>query len=97
MGSINKRLNQRELAKKVGVNYTYLSKLENSHADTPPSEKVIQKIAENLELNAQELQYLAGRITPEEAKVEENFIKQNYQQMSVFPSDKNSPNLKKTV
>jgi transcriptional regulator with XRE-family HTH domain len=94
----DKGLSQRELAKKVGVNYTYLSKLENDHAGTPPSEEVITKIADNLALNAQELQYLAGRITPEDARILEEFIKENYQQMPVlFRKIKNSPNFVKKL
>lgn len=94
----DKDLSQRDLAKLVGVNYTYLSKLENDHAGTPPSEEVIHKIAEHLELNAQELQYLAGRITPEEAKVFEDFIKHNYQEMPVlFRKMRNNPNFAKNL
>lgn len=79
-----KGLSQRELAKLVGVNYTYLSKLENDHAGTPPSEEVIEKLANHLELDAEELQYLAGRITEDDAKAFEEFVKQNYKQMPIL-------------
>ena len=77
----DKGFSQRELAKLVGVNYTYLSKLENDHAGTPPSEDVIDRLARHLELNADQLIYLAGRITEDDARVFEEFIKQNYKQM----------------
>jgi transcriptional regulator with XRE-family HTH domain len=79
-----KELSQRDLAKLVGVNYTYLSKLENDHAGTPPSEEVIERLALSLQLNAEELVYLAGRITPEDQKAFEEFVKENYQQMPVL-------------
>lgn len=79
-----KELSQRELAKLVGVNYTYLSKLENDHAGTPPSEEVIERLAHCLQLPARELVYLAGRITPEDQKAFEVFVKENYQQMPVL-------------
>jgi len=44
---------QRELAKLIGVDYTYLSKLENDHAGYPPSQQVIESLATHLKLNAQ--------------------------------------------
>ncbi|MDJ0694138.1 helix-turn-helix transcriptional regulator [Mastigocoleus sp. MO_188.B34] len=77
-----KEYSQRELAKLVGVNYTYLSKLENDHAGYPPSEDVIDLLAINLDLREQkdELRRLAGRITPDDAKVFEDLVKQ-YKQM----------------
>ncbi|MCL4552019.1 MAG: helix-turn-helix domain-containing protein [Candidatus Marsarchaeota archaeon] len=37
-------LTQTELAEAVGVDYTYLSKIENDRVE-PPSEKVILKLA----------------------------------------------------
>ncbi|MDY7015915.1 MAG: helix-turn-helix transcriptional regulator [Cyanobacteriota bacterium] len=75
-----KEYNQRELAKLVGVDYTYLSKLENDRAGYPPSEEVIHQLALHLGLQAEELRRLAGRITPEDAKVFEDLLKK-YQQM----------------
>lgn len=71
---------QRELAKLIGVDYTYLSKLENDHASYPPSEEVIESLANYLKLNAQELKTLSGRITPDDEKVFKELVKQ-YQQM----------------
>ena len=63
------RLSQKALAEKVGVNFTYLSKIENGRVD-PPRESVLQRIAKELagELGmdeielADELITLAGKI-----------------------------------
>jgi transcriptional regulator with XRE-family HTH domain len=41
------RLSQRELAERVGVDFTYLSKIENRRVE-PPSETVLKKIAKEL-------------------------------------------------
>ena len=41
------RLSQRDLAEKVGVDFTYLSKIENARID-PPSETVLKSIAREL-------------------------------------------------
>ena len=46
----DREYSQRELAKLIGVNFTYLSKLENDHADYPPSKEVIQSLAKHLDL-----------------------------------------------
>ena len=63
------RLSQRALAERVGIDFTYLSKIENGRVE-PPSEGVLQKIAKELadklgrdetEL-ADELITLAGKI-----------------------------------
>ena len=63
------RLSQRELAERIGVDFTYLSKIENSRVE-PPSEGVLKGIARELarELDkdetelADELITLAGKI-----------------------------------
>ena len=63
------RLSQRALAEKVGVNFTYLSKIENGRVE-PPSESVLQRIAKELagELGMDEIELsdelitLAGKI-----------------------------------
>lgn len=74
-----KRLSQRELAVKVGVDYTYLSKLENDHVE--PSEKVIRSLAKHLELNAEELIYLGGRMTEHDTEALEEMVRANYKEM----------------
>lgn len=78
----NKEYSQRELAKLIGVDYTYLSKLENDHAGYPPSEDVIEALARHLDLTdrTDDLKRLAGRITPDDAKVFEDLVKK-YREM----------------
>ena len=78
----DKEYSQRELAKLIGVDYTYLSTLENDHAGYPPSEDVIESLARHLDLTERkdELRRLAGRITPDDAKVFEELVKK-YKQM----------------
>lgn len=68
---------QRDLAKLVGLDFTYLSKLENNRADYAPKEDVIRRLAQELDLDPDELVFLAGRI-PEQS---ENFLKQHYKSM----------------
>ncbi|MGL4617839.1 helix-turn-helix domain-containing protein [Chroococcidiopsis sp.] len=78
-----KEFSQRELAKLIGVDYTYLSKLENDHAGYPPSEDVIRKLSLHLDLQEEELRHLAGRITPDDTKVFEELVRK-YKQMPVL-------------
>ncbi len=60
-------LTQAELAAAVGVDFTYLSKIENERVE-PPSERIILQIAETLgaklgaEVDPDELIALAGKI-----------------------------------
>jgi len=58
---IQNELTLRELAAKVNINFTYLSKIENGVL-SPPSEKVILMLAEFLNADKDELMTLAGRI-----------------------------------
>ena len=55
------RMTLRELASRVNVNYTYLSKIENGVL-APPSEKVIRQLAAALDADEDELFFLAGII-----------------------------------
>lgn len=73
----NKGYSQRELAGLLGVDFTYLSKLENDRADYAPKEDVIRALARNLDLNEEELIFLAGRI-PQQY---EDLLKQNPKEM----------------
>ena len=59
-----RNLTQRQLAEKVGINFTYLSRVENDRLDDDqtPREDTLQKIAEALETDADELLLLARRI-----------------------------------
>ena len=79
----DREYSQRELAKLIGVNFTYLSKLENDHADYPPSKEVIQSLAKHLDLNEAELIQLAGRINPEDTEIFQDLFKQ-YQEMPIL-------------
>ena len=72
-----KGYSQRQLAKLLGVDFTYLSKLENDRADYAPKEEVIRSLAIHLDLDEEELIFLAGRIPQQE----EDFLKQNYKNM----------------
>jgi len=55
-------LSQRKLADRVGIDYSYLSKIENG-VIPPPSEQVIRRLAEVLDADGGELLRLAGKIT----------------------------------
>ena len=61
-------LSQRELADKVKVNHTYISKIEN-RVLPPPSEKVILRLAEVLNADKDELMILAGKIPSDIAEM----------------------------
>ncbi len=60
----DRNLTQRELADRVGINFTYLSRVENDRldADQTPREETLQKIAKALDADADELLLLARRI-----------------------------------
>ena len=57
-----------ELAHRVGIDFTYLSKIENG-ALPPPSEKVLSKLAKALNTDKGELIILAGKIPPDIAEL----------------------------
>ena len=54
----SKGIGIKKMAKDVGLDYTYISKLENSKAN--PSSKVVGKISEYFSYNADELMLSAG-------------------------------------
>jgi transcriptional regulator with XRE-family HTH domain len=56
------RLTQRELADKLKVDFTYISKIENDKLEAPPSEELIRRLASFLEADAEDLLDLAGKI-----------------------------------
>ena len=70
----------RKLANLIGINFTYLSKLENNRADYPPREEIIKSFAEHLDLNEEELIFLTGRIPQGYAQL----LKEQYQAMPVL-------------
>lgn len=50
----------RELAKLVGIDFTYLSKIENDKTDGPPSEDLLRRLATELGGDGDELVGLSG-------------------------------------
>jgi len=64
-------LSLRELAEQVGIDFTYLCKIENG-VMPPPSEKVIRALAETLGAESDELFALAAKIPSELAGVLKN-------------------------
>ena len=61
----SRNLTQRELADRVGINFTYLSRVENDRLDDEqtPREETLQRIARALDADPDELLLLARRIT----------------------------------
>jgi len=61
---VGKKLGQRSLAKRVGVSFTYISKIENEKLDFGdyPSEELILKLARALNADPDELLILAQKI-----------------------------------
>ncbi len=53
-------LSQRDLAGRAGIDFTYLSKIENGRIE-PPSEEVIRRVAQELDADADELIILADK------------------------------------
>ena len=90
----DKGLSQRELAKLIGLDFTYLSKLENDRADYPPKEDVIRSLAQNLDLDEEELIFLVGRIPQRD----EDFIKRHYKIMpALFRRMQENPDFAKRI
>jgi HTH-type transcriptional regulator, competence development regulator len=56
-----KKISQRDLATQVGIDFTYLSKIEGGRL-APPSEEVIQHLAQVLDADENELINLAGKV-----------------------------------
>jgi transcriptional regulator with XRE-family HTH domain len=79
-----KGYSQRVLAQRIGVNFTYLSKLENNRADYPPSEEVIQALADHLDLDSKTLFYLAGRVPQEVYLLVQQLVQVYQQQLPVI-------------
>ncbi len=56
-----RRLTQRQLAEQIGIDFTYLSKIENDMAPAP-TEAVIRRIAEVFAETAEDLILLANKL-----------------------------------
>lgn len=64
----SKDMTQREVAKKIDMDFSYFSRLENDRFDSNPTRETIDKIADALGCNGEERDELivaAGRITEE--------------------------------
>lgn len=61
-------MSQREVAKKVGIDFTYLSKIESGVLDPPKEDKII-KLAKVLKTNKDELITLAGKVPSDIAPI----------------------------
>lgn len=61
-----KKITQRELASLIGVDFTYISKIETGALE-PPSEEVIKKISKILDIDENEL-FIAAKKVPTEFK-----------------------------
>ena len=61
----------RQLANKVGVDFTYLSKIENGVLP-PPAKKVILKLVAALDADRDELMILAGKVPSDIAPILKN-------------------------
>ena len=58
----------REMAGKIGVSPTYLSKVERDEF-APPTEDKVRKIAEIIEIDADQLLALAGRVSSDLSEI----------------------------
>ena len=60
----SKELTQRQLAHRLGVSFSYISKVENErlHSGDYPSEKIIHKLAHELDADEEELLLLADKV-----------------------------------
>lgn len=59
-------LTQRQFAQQLGIDVTYVSKIENSRKPTPPSEQLIRQMAGVLGSSAEDLLALAGHFNRRE-------------------------------
>lgn len=64
---VEEELSQRELAGRVGIDFTYLSKIENSKVP-PPSDEVIRKLAQELHADLEQLLALAAKVSQEDLR-----------------------------
>lgn len=64
-----KKWTQRELAERIDVDFTYLSKIENDSLPYTPSTKTLRKLASELEADELELLRLADKLPAEMKKL----------------------------
>ena len=61
---LGRRLTQRQLAEQTGLDYTYLSKIENGRLEHTPSIRTLRDLAAALEVDELELMELADKVPP---------------------------------
>ncbi len=71
-----KRITQRDLADMVGVDFSYISKMENGKLANPPAEETLRKIAAILQTNADDFVVLARKVPKDlqETIVNDDFV-----------------------
>lgn len=69
---LQKGLTLRDLAEKVGLNFTYLSKIENGKLEYTPSADKIREIARALGVDEIELLKLANKVPTEMKSIAQN-------------------------
>lgn len=57
----------RDLADRIGIDFTYLSKIENGKVE-PPSEQKIRAMAKELDVEAEGLLALAGKVSSDQIR-----------------------------
>jgi transcriptional regulator with XRE-family HTH domain len=60
----DKGLTQRQAAEQLGIDFTYLSKLENDRGE-PPGEDLVRRMARLYEVDPEHLLAQAGKVPPE--------------------------------
>ena len=87
-----RRITQRDLAEKVNVDFTYISKMENGKLENFPSIETIIKIADALDADADKLILLAEKVPDNirKAIVDDDFAVALLRKMpSMTPEKKN--------
>lgn len=64
---VERQLSLRDLADRVGIDFTYLSKIENNRS-APPSDEVIRRLARELEADPEDLLALAAKVSQEDLR-----------------------------
>lgn len=67
---IKKGVSIKKLGPEIGLNYSYISKLE--HSKVNPSPKVIKKLSDYFEYNSDELMLSAGKMPKDIEKILKN-------------------------
>lgn len=81
-------LTQRQVAEKLGIDFTYLSKVENSRG-APPGEDTIRRMAQLFSSDPDELLALAGKVPAElrERAVEDRQFARFLRTLPLLPDD----------